>query len=79
MGDRTFNYSAGVTDGESRRVTSRPDIIKARLFAAVDSVLLADGTIDCRYNQLGAGPTLMMYFKILTCNQAVQLIHLTFY
>ena len=55
MGDRTFNYSAGVTDGESRRVASRPDIIKGRLFAALDAVLLADGTIDCRYNQLGAG------------------------
>ena len=53
LADRTFNYSAGVTDGESRRVNSRPDIIKARLFAALDSITLADGTIDCRVNVLG--------------------------
>jgi outer membrane receptor protein involved in Fe transport len=54
IGDRTFDYQAGVTDGVSRRVNSRGDIIKARLFAAIDSILLADGTIDCRYNVLGA-------------------------
>jgi hypothetical protein len=54
IADRTFDYSWGVTDGESRRVNSRGDIVKARLFAALDSVLLPDGTIDCRYNQLGA-------------------------
>ena len=63
IGERTFDYSWGVTDGESRRVNSRGDIIKGRLFAAVDSVLLADGTIDCRYNQLGAsGYTTQEYF-----------------
>ena len=54
MGERTFDYSVGITDGTSRRVNTRGDIIKARLFAAVDAVLLSDGTIDCRYNQLGA-------------------------
>ena len=63
LADRTFNYSWGVTDGESRRVNSRGDIVKARLFAAIDSILLADGTIDCRYNQLGAsGYTTQEYF-----------------
>jgi len=64
IGDRTFDYNVGVTDGVSRRVNSRGDIIKARLFAAIDSVLLSDGTIDCRYNQLGAaGYTTQEYFK----------------
>ena len=51
---KTWNYSLGVTDGTSRMVNSRPDIIKARLFAALDSIRLDDGTIDCRYNVLGA-------------------------
>jgi outer membrane receptor protein involved in Fe transport len=64
IGDRTFDYNFGVTDGESRRVNSRGDIIKARLFAAVDAILLSDGTIDCRYNQLGAsGYTTQEYFS----------------
>ena len=27
-------------------------ILKARLFAAIDAVLLADGTIDCRVNTM---------------------------
>ena len=63
IADRTFDYSFGVTDGESRRVNSRGDIIKGRLFAAVDAILLSDGTIDCRYNQLGAsGYTTQEYF-----------------
>ena len=62
--ERTFDYSFGVTDGESRRVNSRGDIIKGRLFAAVDAILLSDGTIDCRYNQLGAsGYTTQEYFS----------------
>lgn len=52
LGDRTFDYQVGVTDGTSRRVNSRGDISKARLFAAIDSVLLADGTIDCRVNTM---------------------------
>ena len=51
--NREWDYSAGVTDGMSRRVSSRPDIIKARLFAALDSVRLPDGTIDCRVNTMG--------------------------
>ena len=64
IADRTFDYSFGVTDGESRRVNSRGDIIKGRLFAAVDAILLSDGTIDCRYNQLGAsGYTTQEYFS----------------
>ena len=50
IGDRTFDYNVGITDGSSRRVNSRGDIIKARLFAAIDAVLLPDGTIDCRVN-----------------------------
>ena len=50
IGDRTFDYNVGITDGTSRRVNSRGDIIKARLFAAIDAVLLPDGTIDCRVN-----------------------------
>ena len=33
---------------------SRDSIIADKI-AALDAVLLADGTIDCRYNQLGAG------------------------
>jgi outer membrane receptor protein involved in Fe transport len=64
LADRTFDYSWGVTDGVSQRVNSRGDIIKARLFAAIDSILLPDGTIDCRYNQLGAsGYTTGEYFN----------------
>ena len=50
IGDRTFDYNVGITDGTSRRVNSRGDIIKAELFAAIDAVLLPDGTIDCRVN-----------------------------
>ena len=50
IGDRTFDYNVGITDGTSRRVNSRGDIIKARLFAAIDAVVLPDGTIDCRVN-----------------------------
>jgi len=52
IGDRTFDYNVGITDGTSRRVNSRGDIIKARLFAAIDAVLLPDGTIDCRVNTM---------------------------
>jgi iron complex outermembrane receptor protein len=48
LAERTFNYSLGVTDGTSRRVRGRSDIIKSRLFAAIDTVRLDDGTIVCR-------------------------------
>jgi len=52
LGDRTFDYQVGITDGTSRRVNSQGDIVKARLFAAIDAVLLPDGTIDCRVNTM---------------------------
>ncbi len=63
IGDRTFDYNVGITDGTSRRVNSRGDIIKARLFAAIDAVLLPDGTIDCRVNTMSRAAYTNEFFE----------------
>ena len=45
-----------------RRVNSRGDIIKARLFAAIDAVFASDGTIDCRVNTVWHAADIQMNF-----------------